>query len=133
MKSVARIWLGTLVAGCGLLAVGAVAGCRNAPPSPPPQPPELVGPAQHFIADRKTRVYHRLDCERLPPAERRVQLDRRMLELTESLHTPCDVCKPAGTSGEAPTEDGPAPPEEGPSVEGPAQSPPPEPQTDSVP
>ena len=30
MKSVARIWLGTLVAGCGLLAVGAMAGCRSA-------------------------------------------------------------------------------------------------------
>jgi hypothetical protein len=30
MKSVARIWLSTLVAGCALLAVAAMSGCRSA-------------------------------------------------------------------------------------------------------
>lgn len=91
----------------GLLA--AIGGCRNAPPTPPPQPPPATGPPAYFIADRNTRVYHRPECSHLPPTERQVRLDPNMLELTRSLHTPCEFCKPNESSAGRPPK-GPMPP-----------------------
>jgi hypothetical protein len=94
-----------------------LAGCRRgatAPPAPPPQPAQQVGPAHQFIVDRETRVYHRPNCPSLPPAERRVRIDRRMLELTRSLHTPCEVCKPDGPPASSQEQSMPGPPAEGP-------------------
>jgi len=55
-------------------------------------------------------------------------LDRRMLELTESLHTPCDVCKPASPSAAAPKQPAPKP-----GVDGPVPPSPPTVEHDAIP
>ncbi len=109
------------VAAVLLAVLGAMPGCRKPPPpKPPPQQPRPSVTPAHVFVDRRTRVYHRSTCPDLPPPEFRVRLDRKMLELTQSLNTPCDVCKPGGSktpSGgpprEAPPEGAPLPPPPG--------------------